>query len=141
MKWGEERPQFQGWGPEQSGHDVELVPRAGGLWETHCVTCGWRPAEFSKNEHDADLDARQHHHDVATGVNQIGNRTTSLRPAIAHARDMAQRETTPPKEAAEWNRLADEMERQLKSSTRTKPHENLEGQQELFTTTDQGASE
>lgn len=124
-------PTFTGYGPDQSGHHSEVIKHDAATFEPHCLTCNWRPAEFAKNEPDADLLERRHHFEVAHGVYAIAPRGIGMGPTIAHARDMAQRETTPLRERAEWTRLADEMERQLKTSSRTRSHEILEGQEAL----------
>lgn len=132
------RALFSGFDGSRSGHNTEIIPRAGGLYEPHCKTCGWRPPEFSHSEHDADLEARGHHYAVATGKNQVAARGVGMGPTIRHARDMADRETTPENERREWLKLADEMESRLKSATRTKPGAILDGQEPLFTD-DEGA--
>lgn len=112
----------------KSGHITELESHAGGLWTFYCRTCKDRSPEFKKNEHDADVEALRHHFDVANGAHQVAERTAALGPAIRHARNMAQRETTPAAEVDAWVRLANDMERQLRTSRR----EILEGQEELF---------
>lgn len=113
-------------------HVTEVIPRPGGLFESHCTTCNWRPPKYATNNNQAEVEARSHEVDSARGRNQIATRTAALAPSIRHARDMATRETTPPAEAAEWNRLADEMERQVKTASRTRAREILEGQEALF---------
>lgn len=121
-------------------HVTEVIPRAGGLFEPHCQTCNWRPAEYAHNHTEAEAQALEHERKSAQGLNQIANRGIGMAPTIRHARDMAQRETTPKREAAEWNRLADEMERQQKVSSRTRTHEILEGQEALFEPPTKGAT-
>lgn len=112
-------------------HVTEVIPRPGGLFESHCETCNWRPAEYAHNFAVAEQEAMEHERKSAQGLNQIANRTIGMGPTIAHARDMAERETTPPSERAEWLRLADEMERQQKTASRTRTHEILEGQEAI----------
>lgn len=121
---------------ERSGHTTELEPHAGGLWIYYCRTCKARSPEFQHNEHDADVEALRHHYNVANGANQVASRGIGMGPSIRHARDMALRETTPEAERPQWTKLADDMERQLRTSSRVKPHEILEGQQDLFSSTD-----
>lgn len=116
---------------ERSGHTTELESHAGGLWTFYCRTCRERSPKFQHNEHDADKEALRHHYDIALGAKQVGNRGVGMGPTIAHARDMAKRETTPDSERAEWTRLADEMERHQRIKSRTKPHEILDGQEAL----------